>query len=382
MQAKRDICFVTAAEETIQVFLTEHFKVLSSGYNVSVVTYTKNVDFLKPFGLDVRVFPLHIERKIAPMKDISSLLSLYSLLRRSKFAAVHSVTPKAGLLSMVAAFFARVPLRVHTFTGQVWVVRRGIARWVLKAADRLIALCATHILVDSVSQRDFLLREKVVSEVKSRVIAQGSICGVDTERFRPAVAMRATLRKRFAIAESDIVFLFVGRLAVDKGLLDLARAFLDVSSLHENVHLLLVGPDEEHVREKVLNLCRSCSSRIHFEDFTDIPEAFMASADVFCLPSYREGFGMAIIEAASVGIPAIGTRIYGVTDAIEEGITGYLYEPRNVQELAQQMTRMIEDEAERKAMGTRARERVVRLFTRERVTAAFVEFYESLFSPH
>ena len=378
MQAKRDICFVTAAEETIQVFLTEHFKVLGRNYSLSVVTNTKNPDFLRPFGLDVRVFPLHIERRIAPMWDIASLLSLYCLLRRCRFASVHSVTPKAGLLSMVAAFFARVPLRIHTFTGQVWFTKKGIVRWTLKIADKLIAFCATHILVDSISQRDFLIREKVISEAKSRVIAEGSICGVDTERFIPNPAERRDIRERFSIRESDVVFLFLGRLTIDKGLLDLAQAFSRISNIHANTCLLIVGPDEENMKERVLDICKDFSERIHFETFTKRPEKFMAAADVFCLPSYREGFGMTVIEAGSVGLPSIGTRIYGISDAIDEKTTGFLFTPRDIDGLAEIMLKMVEEPGIRKQMGMQSRQRVIQLYSKELVTAAFVNYYDTL----
>ncbi len=375
---RRQICIVTAAEITVKAFLVDHLKALSKQYEISVVTNTNNVDFLKPFGLRVNIVPVFIERAISPMRDIRALLRLVFLFRKHRFEAVHSVTPKAGLLSMVAAFLVRIPLRIHTFTGQFWVNHKGIARWCLKTADKTIAYCATHVLVDSHSQRNFLIKEEVVSESKSYVIANGSICGVDTKRFAPSLEGRKKVREELSFAESDIVFLFLGRLTVDKGLLDLAHAFKEISSAHEGSHILLVGPDEENVKERILEICKGCERRVHFKDFTDSPEEFMAAADVFCLPSYREGFGMAIIEAASAGVPAIGTDIYGITDAIEEGVTGLLYPPRDVHMFVSQMLKMIENPTERRTMGEKARERVIRLFSQEKVTSAFVGFYKSV----
>ena len=378
---KSKICFITAAEITVKVFLVNHLKTLSTQYDISVVTNTNNLDFLKPFGLYLNITPRFIERAISPIRDIKALFGLILLFKKQRFEAVHSVTPKAGLLSMLAAFAAGIPLRIHTFTGQVWANRKGITRWCLKAADRAIARCATHVLVDSHSQRDFLIKEKIVSESKSYVIANGSICGVDTKRFAPNPEGRKKLRERFSLFESDIVFLFLGRLTVDKGLLDLARAFEEVSAIHEESHFMLVGPDEENMKEKILAICKGCEARLHFEGLTNTPEEFMAGADVFCLPSYREGFGMAIIEAASAGMPAIGTDIYGVTDAIEKGVTGLLYPPGDAHMLAQEMLKMIENPIGRKAMGEQARERVIRLFSQEKVTSSFVAFYESLLPP-
>jgi glycosyltransferase involved in cell wall biosynthesis len=375
---KKKICFVTAAEITVKVFLVNHLKALSTQYNITVVTNTNNGDFLKIFGLHLNLIPLSIERAISPICDMFALFRLIVLFRKYRFEAVHSVTPKAGLLSMLASFLVRVPVRIHTFTGQVWITRKGLMGWCLKTADQIIAYCATHILVDSGSQRDFLISNKIVSKPKSQIIANGSVCGVDTDRFSPDPKGRNELRNKFSIKESDILFLYLGRLTYDKGLLDLGRAFEKVVNINKEAHLVIVGPDEENMKTKILEQCSNSSGRIYFESYTDRPEIFMAAADVFCLPSYREGFGMTIIEAGSVGIPSIGTRIYGITDAIEEGSTGYLYSPHNIDELASKMLMMIEKPDMRKQMGMQARERVKKCYSKEIVTTAFVDFYDAL----
>jgi glycosyltransferase involved in cell wall biosynthesis len=379
---KRTICFVTTVDFTIKVFLVDHFKAMYPHYDITVITNTKDINFLKPFGLDLKIISLSIERKISPVHDLVALFRLYSLFRKYKFDVVHSIMPKSGLLSMLAALFAGIPVRIHTFTGQVWATRKGVVRWCLKTADKLIAFCATQILVDSHSQRDFLIKEKVVSESKSHVIANGSICGVDTKRFSPNPEARMNLRKKLGIPETDIVFLFLGRLNRDKGLLDLTNAFLEVCKTHQNVYLVIVGTDEEDMKSKILSVCGPCADRVHFEDYTGVPERYMAAADVFCLPSYREGFGGVIIEAASTGIPSIGTRIYGITDAIEEGTTGLLYEPANVNELVVRMTQFIENTDLKNEMGERARKRAIRDFSKEIVVSGMLEYYESLLTTH
>jgi glycosyltransferase involved in cell wall biosynthesis len=374
----KKICFVTAIPETIRVFLVGHLKAMKDCYDISVVTNTHDSDFLKEFGLNINVFPVVIERKITLWKDLSAFIVLYLFFRKNQFNAVHSVTPKAGLLTMVAAFMAGVPVRIHTFTGQVWATREGLSRYFLKYLDRILATCASHVLVDSHTQRSFIIDEGIVTPGKSEVIADGSICGVDVERFSPNENARKTIRERLSISGTDTLFLFLGRLTEDKGVIDIARAFSEVCETKKNVQLLVVGPDEEGMKTKMIKVCTEYVDRIYFESFTKVPEQYMAAADVFCLPSHREGFGMAIIEAASAGVPAIGTNIYGITDAIEEGVTGWLCPPRDVHMLALQMLKMIENPSERKAMGEKARERVIRLFSQEKVTSSFVEFYESL----
>jgi len=374
----RKICFVAAVEITIKAFMIDHIRAMRNMYDIEVIVNTEDVNFLKPFGLDVAVIRVDIERKISLFRDLWALIYLFHVFRENKYDIVHSITPKAGLLSMLAGFFAGIPVRIHTFTGQVWTTRKGFARWSLKTADKLIAFCATQILVDSHSQRDFLIKEKVVSALKSHVIANGSICGVDTKRFSPNPEARMNLRKKLGVSESDVVFLFLGRLNWDKGLLDLAMAFSVVCGVHNNVRLVLVGPDEENLRGRILEFCKSCSERVYFEDYTDRPEQYMATADVFCLPSYREGFGIVVIEAASVGVPAIGSRIYGITDAIEDGITGFFHEPGNADELAVIMKRFIDNPILIKKMGEAARVRAQQLFSKEIVTSAMLDYYEKL----
>jgi glycosyltransferase involved in cell wall biosynthesis len=375
---RKKICFIAAAEITVKAFLIEHLKVLSNYYDLSVITNTDDNNFLNPYSINVNVIPVAIERKISPLRDITTFLNLFFLFKKYRFDIACSITPKSGLLSMLAAYCTLTPARIHIFTGQVWATSTGIYKRCLKLADKVISFCATHILVDSHSQRDFLIKEKVISESKSHVIANGSICGVDTQRFSFDRAARKSLREKYLIGENDIIFLYLGRLKFDKGLLDLAQAFTRVCEVYSNARLVVVGPDEENMKKRILQYCETCSDKLSFEDYTNTPEKYMAMADVFCLPSYREGFGMTIIEAGSVGIPSIGTRIYGIIDAIEENITGFICMPRDIEDLRKKMLKMIDEPSVRLEMGKRARERAIRLFSKDYVVDAFLRFYQSL----
>lgn len=375
---KMKVCFIAAVDSTVKVFLVDHIKAISQFFSVDIAVNTPNKSFLKPFDVDVPVVQIGIKREISIFSDAKTVIELYALFRRKRYDIVHSVTPKAGLLSMIAGYLANVPVRIHIFTGQVWVTRKGLSRWFLKTLDRILVLCATHILVDSRSQRDFLIEQGIVSNEKSTVLADGSICGVDTDKFSPNVEARKRIRKEYGISESDVVFLYLGRLNRDKGLLDLAHSFNEVCSKYDNTHLVIVGPDEQGVGEEVESICASCKQKVHIAGYTDVPEQYFASADVFCLPSYREGFGVVIIQAASAGIPSIGTKIYGVVDTIEDGKTGLLYNPRDVDGLTSKMIEMIKRPDLRKMMGTNARIRASEKFSKGIATKALVDYYKSL----
>ncbi len=379
MNAERiAICYVVATEITITAFLVDQIRNLASRHHVCVALKTNNPQFLAQRGIDAKVVPVPIERKIAPWRDARALLALYRLFRRERFALVHSVSPKAGLLAMLAGFLARVPVRVHTFTGQVWVTRKGFARWILKLMDRLIAAFATHVLVDSPSQREFLLAKRVVSAEKSLVLGNGSISGVDVTRFRPDPESRGVLRRQLNYRDDDVVILYLGRLNRDKGILDLAEAFQRIAAATANAHLLVVGPDENGICTMLRAALGTAAERAQFFSYTDRPQEYMAAADVFCLPSYREGFGTVVIEAAACGLPAIASRIYGLTDAVVDGVTGILHAPGDIDALTAAMTRLATEPHLRRTLGEAARARALADFQMTALTSALLGFYAKI----
>jgi len=293
---------------------------------------------------------------------------------------VHTLTPKAGLLGMLAARLAGVPVRLHTFQGEVWVTRRGALRWLLKSLDRLLARLATDLLVVSASERAFLIATGLIPAAKSRVLNHGSIAGVNCERFKPDASARAALRAELGIPADALVFLFVGRLKRDKGVLDLACAFAALSRETTACRLLIVGPDEDGLLPEIEQVCSTCRSHLHVAGLSAVPERYMAASDLLCLPSYREGFPTTIIEAAATGLPAVASRIYGITDAIVEGDTGLLFEAGDVQQLALSMRTLAGDADLRRQMGQKARERALRDFSQAQLTAALLARYRELLS--
>ena len=377
---KPRMCYVVSSEMTVAAFLQGHIRAAAERYDLSVVVNTTNENFLRDLGLPGRLVPMPIHRTVLPFTDLRALWLLYRFLRRQRIAIVHSVTPKAGLLAMLAARLARVPHRIHTFTGQVWVTREGWRRFLLKFADKFLAALTTRVLVDSPSQREFMVASGILPEMKAEVIGKGSICGVDTDRFRPDANARTALRLELGLVDDDQVLLFLGRLNRDKGIVDLTHAFVAISALFPRLHLLLVGPDEGVMLPGVITLCATAANRVHYVGRTLEPSRYMAAADIFCLPSYREGFGMVAAEAAAVGLPVVASRIYGVTDAVEDGFTGLLHKAGDASELEQALMRLLNNPEEGRAMGVQGREKVLRDFSSHTVTTGLMKFYAKILS--
>ena len=306
------------------------------------------------------------------------IFQLYQIFQRERFNIVHSIMPKTGMLTMLAARLARVPIRIHTFTGQVWVTKQGVKRILLKWCDKLIATFATCILADSPSQRDFLINQRVITEDKVIVIGAGSICGVDPLRFRPDSEVRRTTRDSLGIDHNSKVILFVGRLNRDKGVLDLAAAFDKISKENPDTVLLMVGAEEEIFFSDVEKICYEELDNLRYVSFTSTPENYMAAADIFCLPSYREGFGMTIIEAAACSVPVVASRIYGITDAVAEGKTGLLFMAGDVDALTKALLNLIVENELRQCMGNAARLRTLELFPSEKISNKLMLLYDKL----
>ncbi|MDP3071639.1 MAG: glycosyltransferase [Opitutaceae bacterium] len=371
---RKRLCLVCAAPATFDAFLRPHAVRLSADFDVSVVCHGR------PRRADHVAAKFHavgIERAVAPLRDLGALLALRRLFRRERFDLVHSFTPKAGLLAMLAARLAGVPRRLHTFTGQVWATKRGPKRWLLKNLDRVLARSATHLLADSASQARFLATEGVVAGGRTTVIGDGSICGVNLARFRPDAAARAALRAELRVDDGAVLFLFVGRLNRDKGVLDLARAFAAMKASGP-VCLVLVGPDEAGMEAQVRGALAGRESEVRFVAQTPNPERFMAAADVLCLPSHREGFGSVIIEAAACGCPCVASRIYGVTDAVEAGRGGLLHPPGDGAALRRCLEQLAADRELAARLGHDARARVEKLFPEQRITDGLAAYYHAL----
>jgi glycosyltransferase involved in cell wall biosynthesis len=368
---------VVAVPFTANAFLTQHILALASKYRVAIALNGR-VQELRPELRQTEIHRFCIVREIAPLCDLIALISLWNLFRRERFDIIHSMSPKAGLLATVAGFLAGVPVRIHWFTGQVWATRRGLMRFVLRTMDQITSRCATDLLSDSHSQAKFLTTEKVTSTGKIQVLASGSTCGVDILRFHPDLETRNRIRAGYGIPAEATIALFVGRMQPEKGIRELCASFLAAAKSCPQLHLMLVGPDEAGMKKYIQAELAEASKKLHWVGLTERPEEYMAAADFLILPSYREGFGSVVIEAAACGIPSIGTNIYGLSDAIIDGVTGFLVPVANAKALEAAILRLSVDVVKRKEMGERALTRVLTSFRQDILVEALLKYYECI----
>ena len=374
---KKRICFVTAVAISANAFLRTHFAGLRERFDLTYLSGEK--DRRKIIAPVDHYRYIDICRGISIFKDIKAMFQLIRIFRRERYEAVHSVTPKAGLLTACAAFVAGIPVRIHIFTGQVWANKKGLARTMLKMMDKLIARLDNYILVDGEGQQRFLMENGVLKENQSQVLGKGSICGVDLGRFSPSDRVREEVRGELSIQEDQVVFAFLGRLNKDKGILDLLPAFDRLAGENKRAYLLLIGADEENLASSFPDYGRiRPGENFCFYGPASCPERILQAADVFVLPTYREGFGSSVIEASALKLPVICSDVYGVMDAMVDDVTGLRFPVGDVDALYRCMARLMNDATLRQQLGIAGRARVERDFDAKMVTGLWVDYYKRI----
>lgn len=371
------IVFVTSDLYCVKGYLLKQIKEASKSFDVCLVVNADQSDVHQLLGHSIKVKNFNIQRKISIIKDLHSLLSLFVFLLVYRPSIVHSTTPKAGLLAMVASFVARIPFRLHTFTGQVWLTRHGFFRYFLKNLDKLTALTATHILCDSHSQRSFLLQENVIREKNSSVILNGSIRGVDPEKFMPREDYREEIRRDQNIKDNSVLILYMARFTVDKGALLMADAFKELALKYDGVFLLMVGPDEESLAAKICSTLTGVEDRFAILNYTDCPEKYFAACDIFCLPSFREGFPMVLLNAAASAVPVVASRIYGSSDVVMDRQTGLLFNSGDVTDLVNKLSFFLDDLDSMRSFGINARNFAIQNFSENEITMELMKVYRN-----
>ena len=376
---KFKIMIASSESITVNRFLKDYIFELSKFFSITVACKNARRDLHKILPKNVSLIDLNIERKINLILDLISLVKTFFILKKYNFTMIQTITPKVGLIFQIVAFILRVNYRIHIFTGQIWATKRGLFRLLLKNLDKIVASITTDLLADSFSQKEFLIKENIVKRSKINVLANGSICGVDKNIFNRDLITKISIRKKLGIKNSEIIALFVGRLNKDKGITDLIKSFELIYDKVIDLHLVIVGKDEEKI---TLNFNEKYKSfkRLHLLGEKYNPEQYMKASDFLCLPSYREGFGLVVLEAAACGIPSVGSNIYGLNEVIINKKTGLLHEVKNVSELSKLLMLMAKDNKLRKTLGKAAFQRAHKFFSKERILKEQINFVKMKFN--
>lgn len=333
---------------------------------------------LDPYGDAVRRIEVPMERHISPLKDLKSLWGLIRVFRRERPAMVHSMTPKAGLLSMMAAWFCRVPVRVHTFTGLVFPTATGLTQKILILTDRITCACATHIVPEGEGVKSDLIRYRITKK-PLKVLGHGNVRGIDLAYYDPELpevqAEAAKIRR-----PGVFTFVFVGRLVGDKGINELVEAFGRLNKEYPDTRLILVGRQEAELDPLKPETLSKIDSNTNIEAVGQQSDVrpWLAASDAFVFPSYREGFPNVVIEAGAMGLPSIVTDINGSREIIIEGRNGTIIPPRDAEELHQAMNRLMADRAATSAMASEARPLVASRYEQSYVRRCLKEFYKEI----
>ena len=379
MTSKPKICLIAATPLTIHFFFKQHIRQMSKWADV-VLVYNKQLDdhiIIREINACVKHIP--IMRKVSIIWDLWALVLLSFHIKKEKYDMVVTVVPKAGTLGMIAAKLSKTPVRLHIFQGKVWAARSGLPRLVFKLADNVTAKLATNLLAVSSSERGFLYSNTINSGKHIDVLGAGSICGVNTKKFRPNKNIGKKQRNLMGIPESAVVALFLGRICEDKGIVELVEVFYKLARDIPNLWLIIAGPDEEKLTTKLTALVdKNVRNRLIFTGYCDNPVQMLTASDFLCLLSYREGFGLSVIEAAACAVPSLGSKIHGLRDAVVDGETGWLVSLGDRVEITNAMRQLASNEALRLQMGLRAQERAKSLFEQGEVIGEYNRYFRNL----
>lgn len=329
----------------------------------------------------VRFIPVPFSRVLSPLSDLAVLFKLIRIFRKEKFSIIQYSTPKASLLGSMAAFLARAPIRIYILWGLYYTGQQGAKRFLFKAFEKLICRLSHRIIPIAHEMVDFAVSEGLGKRSQYEVMLHGSACGVDLDRVDPDKwkDSKSKIRDQYHIPENGVLIGTVARLTGDKGINELVAAFDRISDQIPGVYLLLVGRQEEKDRllPETERIIRD-NPRIRTTGWQENPLPYYAAMDVFCLPTYREGFGEVNLEAQAMGLPVVSTDTIGPRESVENGVTGFLVEPKSTEALVEPLTELLRSSELRSRMGQAARQRVADKFDRKKMIQAIVQHRLSL----
>lgn len=348
----KKICFVTTISLTLRVFVLKVAEYIhnNTDWDISFICDYDD-EFMKALPDYIHYIPVKMDRGIS-IGGFKAMLEMRKIFKREHFDLIQYSTPNASLYASIAGKLARVPVRLYCQWGMAYVGFQGIKRRIFKAEEKLVCTLSTNIEPDSNSNLKFSHKEGLYPESKGSVIWNGSACGVDLKKFDIANKWeyRKKTREMYHIPDSSFVYGFVGRITRDKGINELFSAFREIVS--SNSYLMLVGPEEsDNTIESELVAWAKDNDHVIFTGYTKNVEQYLSAMDCYILPSYREGFGMGVVEAEAMGVPVIVTNIPGPIDAMIPEKTGMMVQKGSTEQLRDAMLRMFDLRDDLKIMG-------------------------------
>jgi glycosyltransferase involved in cell wall biosynthesis len=368
---KKKLFIISSSVVTIEAFLLDHIKTLNFFFDITVISNFYDIKKKIP---RIKKYNINFDRKINILRDFLAFFYLICYQLNNRPDIVWTISPKAGFLGMLSSFILNINCRIHIFTGQVWANKIGFYKWFLKNIDKIIAKFSNIVLCDGQEQKKFLISNNFKNIIQ--VIGKGSICGVDLQIFKPSVAIRRQYRNKLKISEREIVLIYTGRLCAEKGILNLVNVFNKLEDL--KIKLLIIGSDEEGIKKESLKILKKKIRNVQFINFTNNVASYLNCADIFCMPSEREGFGVSVAEAMACELPIVGTNIYGLKDLLINNYNSITYNSDNIAEMSEAILKLIQNKKLRSQLGKNGRKLIVKYYGKDKVVEAYRFFFKSL----
>lgn len=342
----KKVCFITTIPTTLESFVVKAAMYLhdNTDWDISFIC-SYDEKFQKSLPEYIHYFPVQMERGIS-ISGVKAMLEMKKIFKREKFDLIQYSTPNASLYAALAGKFAGVPVRLYCQWGMVYVGFEGIKRKIFKLEEKLVCKLSTWIEPDSKSNLEFSHSERLYPPDKGSVIWNGSACGVDLSKFDYSKRnqCRKEVRSDYNLSDDAFIYGFVGRITRDKGINELLEAFKAIEQEHKNAYLMLVGrPEIDETIKRELYVWASNNKNVIFTGYTNTVEKYLSAMDCYILPSYREGFGMGVVEAEAMGLPVIVSDIPGPVDAMIDGETGVAVPKKNSTALRIAMQEMMDN---------------------------------------
>lgn len=381
--SKNKLIRITTVPLSLDLLLSGQLNYINSFYDVTAVASEE--EYLKKIGVkeSVKTFTIEMSRKITPIKDIVSVVKLFFFLKREKPLIVHSHTPKAGILTMVASKCAGVPIRLHTVAGLPLMEAKGLKRNLLEGVEKLTYNCATRVYPNSKGLYDFILDNKFTDHRKLKIIGNGSSNGIDTNYFSPeqvSQTQKNSLKIELGIKEEDFVYVFVGRLVGDKGINEVVAAFKNLVQKNLNIKLLLVGMYEQNLDplNSFTHKEISKNKNIIFADYQNDIRPYLAISKALIFASYREGFPNVVLQAGAMGLPSIVTNINGCNEIITDGKNGIIIPVKNSEVIERAVLKMIIEKDFFASLQSNAREMITSRYEQKVIWNAILDEYRQI----